>query len=75
MGIISSTSPIGESSIIEVLANLSKKIAEMNGRMQAMEKMLVRIENENRWKAIQPKFEEIRRTSVHSTTLTPEQSY
>ncbi|XP_049349488.1 uncharacterized protein LOC125814082 [Solanum verrucosum] len=68
---IMSNSPIGKSSenIMEVLANISKQVAEMNGRMGGMEERLVRVENENRRKAIQPEYEEIRRASVHSTTL------
>uniref|UniRef100_M1DGI0 Uncharacterized protein n=1 Tax=Solanum tuberosum TaxID=4113 RepID=M1DGI0_SOLTU len=70
-GIMSNTSPIGEGSenIMEVLANISKQVAEMNGRMGGMEERLVRVENENRRKAIQPEYDEIRRASVHSTAL------
>ncbi|KAH0705915.1 hypothetical protein KY285_012228 [Solanum tuberosum] len=74
---MSNTSPIGESleNIMEVLANISKQVAEMNGRMGGMEKRLVRVENENRRKAIQPEYEEIRRASVHSSTLAPGQAH
>ena len=43
--------------------------------MGGMKESLIRLENENRRKAIQPENEEIRRTSVHSTTLTPEQAH
>ena len=74
---MSNTSPIRESleNIMEVLAHISKQVAEMNGRRGGMEERLVRVENENRRKAIQSKNEDIRRTSVHSTTLTPEQAH
>ncbi|KAG5632155.1 hypothetical protein H5410_003872 [Solanum commersonii] len=60
---------------MEVLANIFKQVAEMNGRMGGMEERLVQVENENRRKAIQPEYEEIRRASVHSTTLTPGQAH
>ncbi|KAG5599248.1 hypothetical protein H5410_030618 [Solanum commersonii] len=63
-GIMSNTSPIGE-----VLANISKQVVEMNGKIGGMEERLVRVENENRRNAIQPEYDEIRRASVHSTTL------
>ena len=58
VGIMSNTNPIGERSknIMEVLANISKKVAEMNGRMGVMEERLIRVENENRRKAIQPEM-------------------
>ena len=57
---MANTNPIEESSenIMEVLANMSKQVAEMNRRMGGS-------------KSIKPENEEIRRTSVHSTTLTP----
>ncbi|KAG5599278.1 hypothetical protein H5410_030648 [Solanum commersonii] len=48
---------------MEVLTNISKQVAEMNERMGGMEERLVRVENENRRKAIQPKYDEIRRAS------------
>ena len=47
----------------------------MNGRMGGMEERLVRLENENRSKAIQTNNEEIIRTLMHSTTLTQEQAH
>ena len=58
VGIMSNANPIGEISenIMEVLANISKKVAEMNGRMGVMEERLIRVENENRRKAIQPEM-------------------
>ncbi|KAG5619844.1 hypothetical protein H5410_005062 [Solanum commersonii] len=60
---MSNTSPIGEGSknIMEVLTNISKKVAEMNGRMGGIEERLVRVENENRRKSIRPEYDEIRR--------------
>ncbi|KAH0773695.1 hypothetical protein KY290_010832 [Solanum tuberosum] len=74
---MSNTSPIGEGSenIMEVLSNISKQVAEMNGRMGGMEERLVRVENENRRKAIQPEYDEIRKASVHSTTLASGQAH
>ena len=45
---MSNTSPILESSenIMEAPTNISKQIAEMNGRMGGMEERLVRVEDE-----------------------------
>ena len=60
---------------MEVLANIYKKISEINGRMGGVEERLVRVENENRRKVIKPENEEIRRTSVHFTTLTQEKAH
>ncbi|KAH0722539.1 hypothetical protein KY290_005194 [Solanum tuberosum] len=60
---------------MEVLAIISKQVAEMNRRMGGMEERLVQVENENRRKEIQPEYEEIRRASVHSTTLAPRQAH
>ena len=74
---MSNSNPIGESSenIMEVLANISKQVAEMIGRMGGMEERLIRVESENRRIKHQSKNEDIKRTLVHSSTLTPEQAY
>ncbi|KAG5594758.1 hypothetical protein H5410_035990 [Solanum commersonii] len=61
--------------IMEILANISKQVAEMNGRMGGMEERLVRVENKNRRKAIQPEYDDIRRASVRSTTLASGQAH
>ncbi|KAH0652675.1 hypothetical protein KY289_030353 [Solanum tuberosum] len=65
----------GSENILEVLANISNQVLEMNGRMGGMEETIVRVETENRWKDIQPEYNEIRRAMVHSTTLSPGQAH
>ncbi|KAG5631301.1 hypothetical protein H5410_003018 [Solanum commersonii] len=60
---------------MEVLANISKQVAEMDGRMGGTEERLVRVENENRRKAIQPEYDEIRRASMQPPPFLPRQAH